>query len=116
MERVRRATTTPSDFPRATEHGWPSGAVTKYVASFDGERYSAVVSDQERYDRYLGCCDLLDDLLMYSVRKTAEFDDRALYQRIVDGLRRTETGLSQQENEWVLKELVALMRWELSRP
>jgi len=114
---VTRADKTPADFPRLTEHGWPSGAATKYVASFDGQRYSTVISEQQLYERYCGCCDLLDDLVLYCKRKMAaqaELDEGTLHQRVVDGLRNSpQVGITQAEMGWVMQELSKVMKWKL---
>lgn len=118
--RVTREDKTPADFPRLTEHGWPSGAATKYVASFDGQHYSAVVAEQELYERYLGCCDLLDDLVLYCKQKMAahaELNESALHQRVVDGLRNTpQVGITPAELDWVMHELAMVMNWKSFGP
>lgn len=113
---VVRADKTPPDFPRFAEHGWPSGATTKYVARSDGQSYSTIVPEQVLYERYLGCCDLLNDLVLYCRRKMSEnaaLDEVALCQRVVEGLENSpEIGITQAEMTWVMQELSKVMEWK----
>lgn len=109
----RREPNTPDDFPCNAELGWVSGAAVKFVARTEGGRYTSLMPAQELYERYLGCCDLLDDLVTYWLRKKREqpeLEDSELYRRIDKGLLDSgHTGLTLPERQWVMKELEALM-------
>ena len=103
----------PDDFPRDAELGWLSGAAVKYVVSTEGGRFTSLMPVQELHERYLGCCDLLDDLVTYWLRKKREqpeLEDSELYRRIDKGLQDSgHTGLTSPERQWLMKELKALM-------
>lgn len=114
---MRREESTPESFPRAAEKGWVPGAGEKYVASYDGSRFIVGSTPAELYARYLGCCDLLDDLFAYCERKKVDapqLDAAALRRRIHEGLQRSpDVGITAPEHQWVMDRLAEAMGWKL---
>lgn len=118
--RIKRHESIPESFPRGCETEWVPGAVKKYVATYDGSRFTVGLTAAELHARYLGCCDLLDDLIAYCERKKVEqpgLDDVALYRRVDKGLRNSpEIGITAAEHHWVMGALTEVMRWKLDSP
>ena len=115
--RIKRHESIPESFPRGDETGWVPGAVEKYVAAYDGSRFTVGLTGEQLHARYLECCDLLDDLIAYCERKQVELpelDDAALYRRVDKGLRNSpEIGITAAEQHWVMGVLTEVMRWKL---
>ncbi|SDE02030.1 hypothetical protein SAMN05421548_13092 [Paraburkholderia lycopersici] len=59
----------PGNFPRASLQGAVSGAQPKLVLRKTGDKYSSGPTDAERYERYIVCDDLAQQLAAYATRK-----------------------------------------------
>lgn len=109
---------TPQDFPRVTERGSVGGAVTKFVAREIGGTYLVGDTHSEHRERYLACCSLISDLIVYCRKKQAQdssWTAEALHHRVTDGLKNSpELGLTSAEFRWVMYELSTAMDWQIS--
>lgn len=108
-------TPTPGDFPKRNELAALNGNIQKFSARLINGRYVVGVTAEEHRERYLDCCALVADLIVYCHRKQAadvKWTAEALQQRIYQGLENTkELDLTGPELQWVLIELGLAMQW-----
>lgn len=107
----------PADFPRRTMASGLDGAVLKFSArELKGGGFSALVPDEEHQEAYENALDLATQLVGYAQRKERENPDwtrQFNLQRIRDGIaekvRVREWDFTPDEQEWVMKRLIALL-------
>jgi len=99
------------DFPREMYLASVAGAQPKFAVRRDGDRYTALLLDDERQERYEACEDLAQQLVEYCERKsrenpewTAEFN-----------VERTARGLAQKASAGRWDVSVAEQRWVMQR-
>lgn len=106
----------PDDFPRYGEIGWAPGFAEKYVAQQSDGKFRSGLTDAQLYERYLGCHNLLVDLINYCRRKKLELpslSDVELRNRVNRGIENSpDLGASQKEIAWVLSRLSQFMGWD----
>jgi hypothetical protein len=108
-------TTTPSDFPRDYGTGAVSGSQPKLSMRIVDGRYRGGLTEEELYERYDACHDLVNQLVDYSHRKIEERPDWSipeLVEKIRVGVaRRDDWNFSIGEQRWMMSMLCARMTW-----
>ncbi|KGH27942.1 hypothetical protein [Comamonas testosteroni] len=99
----------PSDFPR--QHGFSalSGTQPKLsVVEIDGRYYLDQPDEDEIYQRYDVCADLVDQLITYcEKKKQPSYSWEALLNAVAHSLSKKPWGLTADENDWIMKKLKA---------
>ena len=97
----------PSDFPR--QHGFSalSGAQPKLsVIKIDGRYYLEQPDEDEIYQRYDVCADLVDQLVTYCERKKEPSHSwEELLKAVAHSLSKKPWGLTADENAWIMSKL-----------
>jgi hypothetical protein len=104
----------PPDFPRTKTHGAIGGAMPKVLLKEHDGKYFVGQTDDEHYQRYDICADMVVQLLAYCQRKSLENPDWT----IDFNLARTERGFrdkvssgqwnfSEQEIRWIMDRCAA---------
>lgn len=95
----------PEDFPRNPFPSALSGAQLKFSVREVNGKYIEGLTDEERQQRYLVCIDLVDQLVSYTKRKSAERTDLSMAE-VLDGVEaaahRKDWGLARSEIDWVV--------------
>lgn len=109
FSRYQPQAATPTDFPKVTERSSLGGAVTKFSARQIEGRYIVGNTAEETRERYVACCSLLSDLIIYCDKKRAQdsaWSTDALLERVENGLKGSpQLELTHSELKWVLREL-----------
>lgn len=97
----------PSDFPR--QHGFSalSGAQPKLsVIKIDGRYYLDQPDEDEIYQRYDVCADLVKQLIAYCEKKKEPSHSwEALLKAVAHSLSQKPWGLTADENAWIMNNL-----------
>lgn len=99
----------PSDFPRQNSLSALSGAQPKLsVLKIDGRYYLDQPDEDEIYQRYDVCADLVQQLISYCNRKKQSTHSwEALLNAVARSLSQKPWGLTVEENAWIMKKLQA---------
>lgn len=106
---------TPEDFPRDQSMGAVTGVHPKLLVRKLGDSYRSGLTEEELYVRYDVCFDLVNQLVDYCHRKTAErpeWSQHELLQKVRKAVAsRVEWDFSPAEIEWMMKKLTSRMSW-----
>lgn len=99
----------PSDFPRQHAFSALSGAQPKLsVLEIDGRYYLDQPDEDEIYQRYDVCADLVEQLITYCEKKKQPAHSwEALLNAVAQSLSQKPWGLTPDENAWIMKKLKA---------
>ncbi|MDH1255972.1 hypothetical protein N5C67_25370 [Comamonas thiooxydans] len=99
----------PLDFPRQQSFSALSGAQPKLsVVKIDGRYYLDQPDEDEIYQRYDVCADLVNQLIDYCERKKQPSHSwEALLNAVAHSLSQKPWGLHAEENAWIMKKLQA---------
>lgn len=99
----------PLDFPRQQSFSALSGAQPKLsVVKIDGRYYLDQPDEDEIYQRYDVCADLVNQLIAYCERKKQPSHSwEALLNAVAHSLSQKPWGLNAEENAWIMKKLQA---------
>lgn len=100
--------TVPPDFPRGDPRGAVAGAQPKLLVRIEGDQYVAGLTDEELQERYEMCADLVRQLVPYAQRKRLHAGDA---QKLKNGLKAKDWGLTIQEIDWVVGKVAATLGW-----
>lgn len=97
----------PSDFPRQNNLSALTGAQPKLsVVRIDGRYYLDQPDEDEIYQRYDVCADLVDQLISYCERKKQPSHSwEALLKAVSHSLSKKPWGLTAEENAWIMNKL-----------
>lgn len=108
-------TTTPLDFPRDYGAGGVSGVQPKLSVRLIAGKYVSGLTEEELYERYDACHDLVNQLVDYCHRKLTERPDwpvRDLFQKVRKGVaQRQDWEFSEGEHRWMMANLCTRMAW-----
>jgi hypothetical protein len=111
----KSSVTVPDNFPRNTQLGSVSGAIPGALARKIDGKFVAGMTDEELRIRYIGCDDMLNQMVEYCHRKQKEQPDLGgieLFHRVCEILvRRQDWDFSPEEQRWMMLDLCRRMNW-----
>lgn len=110
----------PDDFPREFAQGSIGGYQPKVLLRRAGDRLVPGPTDEELFERYDACEDLVQQLASYARRKRAENQSQSLFDILcgieTDVTRKVSTrqwDISSAEIAWIMKRICELLAEEL---
>jgi hypothetical protein len=104
----------PADFPRDPFPGAVPGVQPKVLARKIGDQYVIGLTDEELQERYDVCVDLVQQLILYCIRKLNEnptWTQANILLKVASSIKSKTWGLSSLEVDWVVKRLADELGW-----
>lgn len=104
----------PTDFPRAPFFGALPGAQAKLLARKIGDRYVVGLTEDELKERYMGCEDLVQQLMPYCQRKRDEnpaWSTAEILRKVARAVHSKAWGQSPDEIDWIVEKVASGLGW-----